>query len=241
MKTLNILFLLYLLIIFMTGMYVYMFNGVSSLKKEGLANQTQDSTNPDDENSCPDILINKGNSLLLYNSKMKEIDGINPIPFSNLDEYINYLEIQRNKGIRCPVLYLQQENNAQGNDIYRIRPSPFDPQGGLPTPNLINDSLPTSTQQVMDATRDNPPYNIGNYPGFDPYGLHVGQYTTIDQVHDSTGVGQISDNPSDPNWGGVLYTESAVKSGKYDENTVYRPQLVTVKNVVEYPQLYNSR
>ena len=93
----------------------------------------------------------------------------------------------------------------------------------------------------MDATRDNPPYNIGNYPGFDPLGLHVGQYTTIDKVHDSTGEGPISDNPSDPNWGGVLYTESAVKSGKYDENNIYRPQLVTVKNVVEYPQLYNNR
>jgi hypothetical protein len=27
----------------------------------------------------------------------------------------------------------------------------------------------------------------------------------------------------DPNWGGVLYTQSAVESGKYDENNVFVP------------------
>ena len=57
-------------------------------------------------------------------------------------------------------------------------------------------------------------------------GLHVGQYTDIDKIHDSTETDAISDNPADPNWGGVLYTESVVQSGKYDDNKVVRPLLV---------------
>jgi hypothetical protein len=33
----------------------------------------------------------------------------------------------------------------------------------------------------------------------------------------------------DPNWGGVLYTQGKVTSGKYDENQVFRPRLLTPK------------
>lgn len=237
MKTLNILFLLFLIITFMVGMYMYSFGLFDPNEK---TTESMDTNNT--ENDCPDILINKGNALLLYNSKKPEADGINPIPFSNLDEYINYLEIQRNRGNRCPVLYAQQENDTQGNDVYRIRPSPFDMQGGLPTPNIVSESVPSNQPsiQTLDATRDNPPYNIGNYPGFDPMGLHVGQYTDIDKIHDSTEKGPISDNPADSNWGGVLYTESAIQSGKYDDNVVFRPSLITTKNVVNYPNLYDD-
>ena len=32
-----------------------------------------------------------------------------------------------------PVLFLQEETNAQGEDVFRVRPSPFDLQGGLPS------------------------------------------------------------------------------------------------------------
>jgi hypothetical protein len=69
------------------------------------------STNEPMENKddCPNLLIQKGNALLLYN-KNKPEDENNPLSFFNLDEYINYLEIQKSKGNSCPVLYLQQEN-----------------------------------------------------------------------------------------------------------------------------------
>jgi len=70
----------------------------------------------------------------LYNSKQPVQAGVNPITFSSLDEYIYYIKVQRYKyGQYCPVLYLQQETNAQGQDVYRMRPSPFNPQAGLPT------------------------------------------------------------------------------------------------------------
>jgi hypothetical protein len=42
----------------------------------------------------------------------------------------------------------------------------------------------------------------------------------------------------DPNWGGVLYTQGKVQSGKYDENQVYRPRLLTPKTTTFIPGLY---
>jgi len=73
----------------------------------------------------------------------------------------------------------------------------------------------------MDASRENGQYNENEYAGFDPYGQHIGQYTDLDKIHDSTMLGnKISDNPMDVNWGGVLYTHDAVVSGKYKENEI---------------------
>jgi len=169
------------------------------------------------DNSCPNLLIKKEGRLLLYNTNKAE-DENNPIQFSNLDEYINYLEIQRSKGNSCPILYLQQESNTQGEETYRIRPSPFN-----------NDSS-QNIKPIVNAEREHPPYNIGNYPAFDPHGQDIGSYNEIDQIHDSTNRGP-SDNPMDSNWGGVTLTQRAVDSGKYDKEQVVKPILGKVKPV----------
>ena len=79
--------------------------------------------------------------------------------------------------------------------------------------------------QTIDASRENSPYNANNYPGFDPQGLYVGQYTNLDQTHDLTAKNQLSDNPMDPNWGGPEYSRQMVDSGKYDDNNVTIPIL----------------
>ena len=44
----------------------------------------------------------------------------------------------------------------------------------------------------------------------------------------------------DPNWGGVLYTQRAIDSGKYQENAVYKPNFYTPKNGQFYPFAVNS-
>ena len=167
---------------------------------------------------CPNVLLRRGNRLLLYNTYLPESDT-NPLPFQNLDEYTNYIEIQRNKGYRCPVLYLQEENDAQGKDIYRIRPSPFSLEGGLP-PEMPN------PRPIMDATRDNPPFNTNLYNGFDPYNQDIGVYTDLDKIHDSTRQTPVSDNPMDTNWGGVTHSQEMIDLGKYAENTVGKPTMV---------------
>jgi hypothetical protein len=173
------------------------------------------------EKSCPDLLIRKGNVLLLYNSKKPEMEGINPIPFYNLDEYIYYLEIQRKNGLQCPILYLQEEEGTQGKSTYRIRQSPFIHDGLPSNVDLYRNPIPFS---ALTSGDDNPPYNANQHMSFDPYGQYIGKYTDIDALHDSTFKGApISENPMDSNWGGVLYTKTIVDSGKYKENEVAPP------------------
>ena len=105
------LILVFSLVVFLAGLYYYTtFESIEAMSATSK------------ETSCPDLLIRKGNTLLLYNTKSKE----DPLPFYNLDEYINYLEIQRRAGTVCPVLFLQYESTTQGTDVYRMRPSPFD-------------------------------------------------------------------------------------------------------------------
>ena len=216
------LILVFSLIVFLAGLYYY------CTKVENMETMSKD---------CPDLLIRKGNTLLLYNTKSKE----DPLPFYNLDEYINYLEIQRRAGKKCPVLFLQYESTAQGKDIYRMRPSPFDLQGGTP-PNIDPtvfgglSSIDGNPIQVLDATRDGE-YNQGMYAGFDPYGLHVGQRTELDVVHESTE--KTGENPMDFNWGGVQVTENAVRSGKYADRYVSKPQYFTPKTTY-LPDIYGA-
>lgn len=209
---------LFLLIIFIIGLYVHTFNLYETM------NESMD---------CPNLLINKGSNLLLLDTKKQLEDGKNPIVFRNLDEYTIYLENQRKKGIHCPILYLQQENDSQGKDVLRVRSNPQDVHPALPT------SLHIPKKQ-LDASRENPPYNQGNYASFDPYGLQIGVYTDLDFIHDSTETTNIvSDNPMDTNWGGVFFTEQVVKSGKYDEYNITKPQYVTPKGT-QYPYLYSN-
>ncbi len=219
MKSDNLLFIIFLLIVFFMGLYatVNFKPSCTKCKKEPMTLQS--------DSSCPNMLVKKGNVLMLYNSN-EPTSSTNPIPFFNLDEYINYLEIQKQKGIDCPVLFIQEENNAQGENVYRVRPSPFDQQGGLPTvPDLSKEDIDKidNAVKVLDATRNNLPYNNNQYPGFDSHGQHIGEYTQLDAVHDSTSSKKISDNPMDYNWAGPTYTKQMVDSGKYVDNEITKP------------------
>lgn len=231
------IFILFLMITFILGIFFCITNHPIrfSRSKEGFSEQSSsvsDALNPildpsisniqkrdiSGEYPCSNILLRRGNRLLLFNTYLPE-SNTNPIPFYNLDEYTNYIEIQRNKGYRCPVLFLQEENDAQGKDIYRIRPSPFSLEGGLP-PEIPN------PRPVMDATRDNPIFNKNQHFGFDPHNRDVGIYTDLDKIHDSTRQAPLSDNPMDTNWGGVAHSQEMIDLGKYAENTVGKPTMV---------------
>jgi hypothetical protein len=125
-----------------------------------------------------------------------------------------------------------------------MRPSPFDLQGGTP-PNIDPtvfgklSSIDGNPIQVLDANRDGK-YNQGMYAGFDPYGLHVGQRTELDIVHESTAKkGPDSENPMDFNWGGVQVTENAVRSGAYVDRYVSKPQYFTPKTTY-LPDIYGA-
>ena len=165
------------------------------------------------ERRCPNMLVQKGSKFLLYNSRLAKIPGVNPIEFHNLEEYTEFLDWQRSQSIRCPVLYLQQTFDAQGNDVFKIRPSVTNPQSGLP---------PVSTL-LVDASRNDQPYNKNSYPGFDPTSYYVGETTPLDKMKDSPTNAKkpdVSANPMAANWGGASYTQSLVDKGYYKDNEV---------------------
>jgi len=130
------------------------------------------------------------------------------IVFATFDDYVKYRDAHLPT---CPVLFVQQEYDTQGNEVERIRESPIDQDGG-------------SVTEIADASRDQAPYNQNLYAGVDPTMQYLGVYTTLDQVHDSTRKQEISDNPMDPNWGGVLYTQAQIDQGKYDDYNITKPR-----------------
>jgi len=244
MKNIRLLFLLFLIIVFLAGIY-FIFHFKSAYKYDFINNKLTIEQMDNENSKCPNMLIQEGGMLLLYNSN-KPVDENNPIPFNSLDEYIYYLEAQRKLGNTCPVLYLNKESNAQGKDVYRMRPSPFDMQGGLPytsnthnrrstitdiNSNTLSEQTPVNTIpiDVIDASRENAPYNSGNYASFDPTNQYTGVFTNLDAIHYSTENSQFSDNPMDPNWGGVEYTQEMIDSGKYEENNITKPMLFQPK------------
>ena len=113
----------------------------------------------------------------------------------------------RGDGIRCPVLYLQQTYDTQGQRTYRMLPDVVDQNAGLPP------SIPHVTK-LYDAG-----HNKGSYPGFDPENQYIGDYTPLDQMFHSDAA--ISDSPMDTNWGGPEWTRKSVKEGKYAEDSVF--------------------
>ena len=206
--------LLFTVIAFILGLYFVVNYSVS---EEGfVSNQSH---------RCPNILIQKGTEIYLYNSQVAKVPGVNPIKFNNLEDYVEFMKWQRSQGIVCPVLYMQQMNDAQGKNIYKIRPSPVDLQGGLPpmvdttTVTPGKNRLPPITK-LMDSNRNDPPYNTNSYPGFDASGFNMGDVTPLDALNFIQQDSGMSPNPMDPNWGGPKFTQHLIDSGYYEGNEV---------------------
>ena len=164
---------------------------------------------------CPNVLIQKGTHFYLYNSKLSNVPGVNPITFDNLDDYTEFMDWQRSQGIRCPVLYLQESYDAQGNAVYNARPSPDNLMGGLPP--VGPGSQPIT--KLFDAGREDPPYNQNSYPAYDQQDQYIGLNTPLDQMYHETG-SKVSPNPMDANWGGQAYTKKLVDDGYYKDDEV---------------------
>ena len=224
MTLLSFLFIL----IFLIGLYFY--------AKCGDANYVEGLKNNDENRGvrCPNLLIQKGSRFYLYNSKVAKVPGVNPVEFENLEDYTEFLDWQRSQNIRCPVLYLQETYDAQGNPVYKVRPSVSEPQAGLPpsiassSGDIINESslgdpnalaYPNPTL-LVDATRNDPPYNKNSYPAYDETSYYIGTTTPLDVMDMSQEQSNVSPNPMDPNWGGSEYTERLVQQGYYKDNEV---------------------
>jgi len=161
---------------------------------------------------CPNLLVKKGNILILTNTGKAEIPGVNPIKFNNLEEYVEFLQWQRNMGVKCPVLYFEESYDAQGKLGYKMMHNVMDKRGGLPT------VVPEKFRQppvvkLRDSNRNDQPYNNNNYAGFDRDNQNVGIRTPLDEVKFTS---KLSDSAMDSNWGGIRHSEQAVDRGAYE-------------------------
>ena len=217
------------ILVFLIGLYFYA--KCSDPKyAEALTNNSDQPNQP----RCPNLLIQKDSKFYLYNSKVAKVPGVNPVEFDNLEDYTEFLDWQRSQNIRCPVLYLQQSYDAQGNPVYKVRPSVSEPQGGLPpsiassSGNMIMEStlgtpnVPAypDPSLLVDATRNDAPYNKNSYPAYDQSSYYVGKTTPLDVMNINQEKAKVSPDPMDPNWGGSSYTQSLVDKGYYKDNEV---------------------
>ena len=218
-------------IIFLAGLIIYS-RCAHPKYKDGFSNMNK---------RCPNTLIQKDSKFFLFNSNLAKIPGVNPIEFNNLEEYTEFLAWQKSQGIRCPVLYLQQTFDAQGNPVFKVRPSVTDLQGGLPPtisingltnkqndeiiqqydPAFLDDYLHKDSTLLVDATHNDAPYNKNSYPSFDESAYYSGTNTPLDEMDKKKEQpGTVSPDPMDMNWGGAEYTEYLVDKGYYKDNEV---------------------
>ena len=170
--------------------------------------------NTNSNKNCPNILVQKGSKIYLYNSSKQIVPGVNPVTFNNLEEYVQFTKWQRSVGFMCPVLYLQHTENAQGEVVYKIRPGPT-----VTNPNALPPPRKHITK-LLDASRDDAPYNVNSYPGYDASNMDQGEFTPdmmLDYIQQSTG---LSPNPMDTNWGGADFTQTLIDTGYYKDNEV---------------------
>jgi hypothetical protein len=197
--------LIIILIIFLLGLYF-----VSNYKTiEAFETPKQH----DIQNRCPNVLIQKGNNFFLYNSKLAKIPGVNPLRFNSLEDYTEFTEWQRSQGIRCPILYVQEAYDAQGNPVYKARPSPTNLQGGLPDLSPSDKIMPPDTK-LLDASHDYHPFNKNSYPAYDEQNQYIGLNTPLDKMFNDNSE-SVSANPMDSNWGGATYTQNLIDKGYY--------------------------
>ena len=174
---------------------------------------------------CPNILLQKGSAYYLYNSKIAKVPGVNPVRFNSLEDYTEFIDWQRGQGIRCPIMYVQESYDAQGNAIYNVRPSPTELNGGLQPLYLPSDESVLKqalSTKLFDAGHDLHPFNKNQFPSFDPQNQYIGLVTPLDKMfNDNTREGSLmSPNPMDTNWGGKRYTQALVDAGYYSGDEV---------------------
>jgi len=177
-----------------------------------ITNQNIYDVEPFSMDQCPNTLIQKGKHIFLYNSKLATIPGVNPVKFNNLDEYVEYTHWQRSQKLNCPILSLQ---HSQSNSKYNFNP---------PSANLLSgltpiDSVLAPVSKLLDATRNDPPYNKNSYPGFDPQNQYIGLQTPLDKLQHQN-INGTSPSPMDTNWGGGSFTQSLVDKGYYKDDVV---------------------
>jgi len=197
MKRRELLIIIFCIVVFILGMYFL------SIDSHHFLEGFKPINNPLD---CPNILLQEGNKIFLYNNKKAKIPGVNPIQFNTLEEYTEFMEWQKSQNIRCPALYLQKSFDAQGLEtyqsqtpIYQVQPDSLNPYND---PNAVNPSLLLDANHSNDSTVK---YNTNSMPGYDPSSFYVGKTTPLDEMDDSSLLYKNNDDAMSDNWSHTPY------------------------------------
>ena len=189
---------IFIIVMFLAGLYMTLHYN-SKQFKEGFEGQQR----------CPNVLIQDGEQLILQNSSLAEIPGVNPVRFKNLEEYSDFVQWQQSQGISCPVLFFTKTYDAQSHEGYM--PSVLPP---IPTnPN---------TEDINPLT-DKPPFYSETYPFMDPHNQDIGNPSALNEYYYVGESNPVSANAIDTNWGGTTFSSEAVDQGLYKENEVAKP------------------
>ena len=63
---------------------------------------------------CPNVIMESGGQIHLYNTRRAKVPGVNPMTLSSLTDYPQLMEYLNAKGMNCPALFLRQERGATG-------------------------------------------------------------------------------------------------------------------------------
>lgn len=166
---------------------------------------------------CGNILVQKGNKIVLKNTAKAEIPGVNPIVFDNLEDYVEYMQWMRSQGINCPVLYLREQYDAQNECSYKLQPDPSNPSSFVPA--VGGSQQGQDSGKLIDANHTKSVFNRNDYPGFDPQNQDVGRHTPLDVLAEP----DLGANAMQSGWKGIRYSKDAVVSGKYNSDIVVMP------------------
>lgn len=217
----NILFWSSIAIVFVLGLLFYLMPslGIEIKSKEGMEVMAGSRR----KRMCGDLLVKEGNQIKLYNSNTASVPGVNPIVFNNLEEYGEFVAWMKSQNIHCPVLVLEESYNVQGDKTYT-------PSGDMRFLGAVSDDLiqmpyegngQSVIQPIIDASRDNPPYNMGDHQGYDPLNQQIGRITKLDLEPTDVIMNNESPFATDPNWGGPAYSRRLLDAGMFDEDKVY--------------------
>ena len=181
-----------LILVFIAGFFV--------LLNDGLRTKSKSIASTPNTSGCPNLLVRKGNKLSLLNSDVEYNPGKNPLFFNNLEEYKKYVEIQNKNGFFCPVLYVQEENDAQGNDVYKMYSNPFEIENGLQSIQLKTHNTDTNIDANIDAntgidTSKEIIFNKDLYRPFNSFGQYNDEFIDTDNSNK---------NPMNSNWNGIV-------------------------------------
>ena len=206
----NIRFI-FILIIFIFGLY---FTIATTNYNESFENKYR----------CPNMLIEKDGKIILYNSKLAQVPGVNPIQLNDLEEYIEFMKWQKSNKINCPLLHLKYTTDSQNNEKLQIKPDFLNTYSDLPnerSKTLDINVIDIGDSELLDANNDKKSqYNKNLYQGYDRDNQYIGLDTPLDKKFNSSD--KNTPNPMDTNWGGIEYTQRLVDSGKYKDRYVIK-------------------